>query len=75
MYPVPPDVDTLNEPTYMDDVTTPINCIYHFNQIQHERAEQTFTFEEFNMSTSTVNIDGATIGGEYRGMLKLNYFT
>lgn len=67
MYPVPPTVDTLYAPTYMDDVTTPIDCIYHFNQIQHERAVQVFTFEEFNMTTSQVHIEGATLGGEYKG--------
>lgn len=63
--PLAPDVVTVYSPTYVEKYTGDKKlCDYRFNEIPHRRVMQAFTFEEFNMPSSTVKIEGSTLSSE-----------
>lgn len=72
--PVPPEVEILNSPTYLENVPESVACEYRFNEITHKRAIQAFSFEEFNVSLTTVEVTGGTFDGHYSATAPTDFF-
>ncbi|GFT37964.1 CUB domain-containing protein [Nephila pilipes] len=68
-----PGLQIIHSPIYSENVTA-IICKYTFNRDPHHRVFPAFTFEEFNISQSTVELKGSTIDGLYNFAEHVDFF-